>query len=158
MENLGLDQTWFRMGQTGELHAVPAPARRVPLAQTTTNARIVRVVHTAPREKPRRRSSSVVRANCKRQLVVWVPVCCVTNLKVNDISGLTIQSHLHDFTWSHERRIYISAIAESAAASGGRKAIAWPTKTPTVKSSCNCGAAVLEYLGTASSSNDGGSE
>ena len=54
--------------------------------------------------KPRRRSS-VVHANCKRQLVVWVPVCCVMIfLKVNDISGLTIRSHLHDFTWSHERR------------------------------------------------------
>ena len=34
----------------------------------------------------------------------------------------------------------LAAIAESATASGGRKAIAWPTKTPTVKGSCNCGA------------------
>ena len=32
------------------------------------------------------------------------------------------------------------AIAEAATASGGRKAIPWPTKTPTVKGSCNCGA------------------
>ena len=34
----------------------------------------------------------------------------------------------------------LAAIAESATASGGRKAISWPTKTPTVKGSCNCGA------------------
>ena len=36
LENLGLDQTRF-LGQTGELHAISTPVRRVPLAQTTTN-------------------------------------------------------------------------------------------------------------------------